>query len=392
MPELTTALGCIVEHLNDRYNLSLAIILPPRGKWVSLSEDTGKRQRANKLLPLALIVALVALFTINRALFPPPMLPFQDRREMMDTWVTITVYDREKTRAERAIEAAFARMTKIEEIASIYDENAEAYMLNEQGRLDNPSPELEEIIDAAKYYYKISKGAFDITVEPLLELWDYEEGVEKQFWELEPATQQQAIAQAMTLLGADRIRMISSPDRAIVLDPGMKITLGGIAKGYAVDQGLEVLRQQGIEHALIDAGGDIRVFGRKPNQEKWELALRNPKDADTSVVTFAIRDGAIATSGNYERFFDPSAEIGHIMDPRTGYSSHASSSASVVAPNCTQADALATAVFVLGPKDGISLVNTLDGVEALIIGYDDPQQVYESTGLDAYIDQEKGGQ
>ena len=359
---------------------------------MSLSEDTGKRQRANKLLPLALIVALIALFTINRALFPPPMLPFQGRREMMDTWVTITVYDREKTRAEHAIEAAFARMMKIEEIASIYDENAEAYMLNEQGRLDDPSPELIEIIDAAKHYYKISKGAFDITAEPLLELWDYKEGVEKQFWELEPVTQQQAIAQAMTLLGADRIRMISSPDRAIILDPGMKITLGGIAKGYAVDQGLEVLHQQGIEHALIDAGGDIGVFGGKPNQEKWELALRNPKDAGTSVVTFAIRDGAIATSGNYERFFDPSAEIGHIMDPRTGYSSHASSSASVVAPSCTQADALATAVFVLGPKDGISLVDTVDGVEALIIGYDNPQQVYKSTGLDAYIDQAKGEQ
>ncbi len=343
-------------------------------------------------VPLLLILALTALFAVQKAFFPPPMSAFQDRREMMDTWVTITVYDRDGKLAEAAIDAAFSRMAQVEHEASIFDPQAEAYRLNKNGRLGDPSDDLWALISAAVADYSITDGTFDITVEPLLDLWRYREGAAVQFWELSPDTQQQEIAQVMTLLGADRIQMTSSPERAIVLAPGMKITLGGIAKGYAVDRGLEVLRQQGIEHALIDAGGDIGAYGGKPDGEKWELALRDPEDEDSSLVTFAISDGAIATSGNYERFFDPEAKVGHIMDPRSGYSSHASSSASVYAPTCTQADALATAVFVLGPVDGINLVNSLDGVEALIVGYDDPQRIFKSSGIDKYIDQEKGGQ
>ncbi|MEA3239115.1 MAG: FAD:protein FMN transferase [Candidatus Bipolaricaulota bacterium] len=329
---------------------------------------------------------------MDKAFFPPPMSAFQDRREMMDTWVTITVYDRSPKQAEAAIDAAFSRMAQVEHVASIFDPQAEAYRLNEQGRLDDPSNDLWEVITAAIFDYSITDEAFDITVEPLLDLWRYKEGAGVQFWELDSEAQQKQIAQAMTLLGADRIKMITSPKRAIILEPRMKITLGGIAKGYAVDRGLDVLREQGIEHALIDAGGDIGAFGGKPNNEKWELALRNPKDENSSLVTFTITDGAIATSGNYERFFDPAAKVGHIMDPRTGYSSHASSSASVYAPTCTQADALATAVFVLGPKDGADLANLLSSTEALIVGYDDPQKIFESAGINTYIDQENGGE
>ena len=356
------------------------------------SRDGAESHRGRFVVPLLLILALVAVFALQKAFFPPPMSAFQDRRELMDTWVTITVYDRSPKVAEAAIDAAFSRVAQVEHEASIFNPKAEAYRLNEQGQLSNPSDDLWNIVTASIEAYKTTNGVFDITVEPLLDLWRYKEGAAVQFWELNPDTQKQEIAQAMTLLGSDRIQMITSPVRSIVLSPGMQITLGGIAKGYAVDCGLDVLRQQGIKHALIDAGGDIGAYGGKPSGETWELALRNPKDEDSSLVTFSISDGAIATSGNYERFFDPAAEVGHIMDPRTGYSSHASSSASVIAPTCTQADALATSVFVLGPRDGLRLVNSLDGVEALVVGYDDPQRIFESSGIDTYIDKEKGGQ
>ena len=356
------------------------------------SETQTGSFRTRFLVPVSLVLALAAVFALQKAFFPPPMSAFQDRREMMDTWVTITVYDRNPKLAESAIDAAFSRMAQVEHEASIFDEQAEAYRLNRDGRLDNPSDDLWTIISDAIAQYKATNGVFDITVEPLLDLWRYKEGAAVQFWELSADTQKQEIAEVIPLLGADRIQMITSPARQIVLEPRMKITLGGIAKGYAVDRGLDVLREQGIKYALIDAGGDIGAYGGKPNDQKWELALRNPADENSSLVTFAITDGAIATSGNYERFFDPEAKVGHIMDPRTGFSSHASSSASVYAPTCTQADALATAVFVLGPVDGINLVNSLDGVEALIVGYDDPQSIFNSSGIDTYIDKEKGGQ
>jgi FAD:protein FMN transferase len=355
----------------------------------SQMNSTSRHMRL--IVPLVLLCVLVGLFVVNDVLFPPPMSAFQDRREMMDTWVTITIYDRSPKAAEAAIAEAFARIAQVEHVASIYDSQAEAYKLNERGRLDAPSPELWQIVSAAKAYYSLTEGTFDITVEPLLELWQYKEGATQQFWDLDAEKQQETIAQTMALIGANRIELVDSPSRAIALAPGMRITLGGIAKGYAVDQGLAALRSMGIEHALIDAGGDIGVFGGKPGGKKWELALRNPDDSADSIVTFAISDGAIATSGNYERFFDPAAQVGHIMDPRTGYSSHSSSSASVIAPTCMQADALATAVFVLGPQEGIDLVNRIDSVEALIIGYDDPQQLYGSTGVGAYEEYKKGG-
>jgi thiamine biosynthesis lipoprotein len=350
-------------------------------------DDTPRYQR---LLPLVIVIALVAVFVANRVFFPPPLLLFQDRRELMDTWVTITVYDQDPQAAQAAIDAAFARMGEVEQIASIYDPQAEAFRLNKTGKLDDPSPELWELIVAAKEYYTLTNGAFDITVEPLLDLWRYKKGVEKQFWELDPTVQAEAITETLALVGADRIKLTSDPHRSIVLDPGMEITLGGIAKGYAVDQGLTALRKAGIKHALIDAGGDIGAFGGKPGSAKWELALRNPKDPEDSLVRFVLTDGAIATSGNYERYFDKEAKVGHIMDPRTGYSSHASSSASVVAETCMQADALATAAFVLGPQQGIELANSLEGVEALIVSYDEPERVYRSDGLEEYIEK-KGG-
>ncbi len=356
-----------------------------------LQHSAGSLRR-RVLVCLLLLAALASMFVLERVIYPPRMELFQDSREMMDTWVTVSVYDVDSDKAKKAIDYAFLRMRRVEDVASTFDSQAEAYVLNEQGRLGNPSNDLWKILEAAVDGYSITDGTFDITVEPLLDLWRYNQEAGVQFWELDPATQQQAIAEVMPLIGTDRIKMISSPERSIVLEPGMKITLGGIAKGYAVDRGLEVLREQGIVHALIDAGGDIGAFGGKPNGEKWQLALRNPVQESSYILTFAITEGAIATSGNYERFFDPTAEVGHIMDPHTGYSSRASSSASVIAPTCTQADALATAAFILGPEAGIELANSIEGVEVLIIGYEDPQRLFMSDGVGTYIERENDGQ
>ncbi len=121
-----------------------------------------------------------------------------------------------------------------------------------------------------------------------------------------------------------------------------------------------------MKHGLIDAGGDIGTFGGKPDDETWEIDLRNPNDPEDYLARFVLVNGAIATSGNYERYFDPKADVGHIMDPRTGFSAAASSSATVIAATCKQADALATAVFVLGPIGWIGLTNMLEGTEALV--------------------------
>ena len=348
-----------------------------------MTRDAKRHYNMKKLLPFVLVIALAIVFSINRFFFPSPPVEFQDRREMMDTLVTITVYAPDEETAKTAIDAAFNRMSEIEQIASIYDSNSEAFHLNLQGQLDNPSPELWEIITTAKEYYELTKGTFDITVEPLLELWRYKPDSQEQFWELDPSEQQEIIANTLPLIGADKIRLSTMPHYSVSLEPGMKITLGGLAKGYIVDQGLAALRDAGIQHALINAGGDIGVFGGKPTG-KWEIVLRDPNDSDNYLARFLLSDGALATSGNYERHFDKEAEVGHIMDPRTGYSSHGSSSATVISPTCVQADCLATATFVLGPTEGITLVDSLPYVEALIVDYEEPSRIYKSNGLSMY--------
>ena len=349
------------------------------------------RPRRTLWVSLALVSLLAVAFIANRVWFSPPLRAFEARREMMDTFVEVIVYAWDDEDAQRATDAALERIAEVEAIASIYDEQAEAFRLNRDGRLEDPSPELLEILDASVRISRLTEGAFDVTIEPLLALWRYDSSVTSQFWELEQADQEAAIEEVMARIGSDLIRVSTEAGSWIRLSPGVAITLGGIAKGYAVDQGLVALRERGVRYALIDAGGDIGVMGGKPDGTPWQIALRNPGDADDALTRFEIVDGAIATSGNYERYFDPDAQVGHIMDPRTGFSAQEASSATVIATSCTDADALATALFVLGPVEGVALAERLEGVEAMVLDYDEPRVIARTEGLAAYERPVKGG-
>ncbi|HIH36404.1 MAG TPA: FAD:protein FMN transferase, partial [Methanocellales archaeon] len=159
---------------------------------------------------------------------------------------------------------------------------------------------------------------------------------------------------------------------------GMGITLGGIAKGYAVDKAIETLKQNGIEHALVSAGGDMRTLGNKLDGTPWRVALRNPQDKKASITTIELCDKAVATSGNYERYLNEEKQSPHIMDPRTGSLVQGLMSVTILAENTIDADALSTAVFVLGAEEGIRLVER-SGSEALII--DNDGKIIRSSGF-----------
>jgi len=341
--------------------------------------------------PILLVGLLAGVFLLDHLVFPPALNLYHAKREMMDTWVSITVFDSDEAHAQAAIHDAFARMEEVVAVASAFDSAAEVARLNATGRLALPSPELIEIIEIALDIFAISDGAFDITIEPLLDLWRFDPEAEVQFWEVAAEVQEQEIVSTMAVIGADGIVLRYGDAPEIELAPGMRITLGGIAKGYAVDQGLIALESRGIEHALVDAGGDIAVTGGKPGGQPWEIALRDPEDDGNILAEFELMAGGIATSGNYLRFFDPEAQVGHIMDPRTGRSAQLASSATVIADSCTEADALATAVFVLGPAAGIEIIDQLEGVEALVLAYDDPVEIARSRDLGRYEIQKKDG-
>jgi len=325
-----------------------------------------------------LILLIVLLMSVTCAGEPPMM--FEETRSLMGTYVRVAVYSDEET-AEEAISAAFARMEEIEKIASIFDEESEAFKLNQDGYLDTPSSELLELISMSLDYSELTDGSFDITCQPLLDLWEYKPDADKQFWELDETTQKAEINEALKLVGPDKI--IIEENTIYFKEEGMKITLGGIAKGYAVDEALEVIKDMGIRYALVDAGGDISTLGSKPEGELWSIALVNPDDTSQSLATFRVHDKSIATSGNYERYFDPEKKAHHILNPKTGSSATGCISVTIIAESCIQADALATGVFVMGAEDGMSLIESLDDVECLIVDAD--RIIYRSSGLSEYL-------
>jgi len=325
-----------------------------------------------------LIILIVSLTSVTCAGEPPMM--FEETRSLMGTYVKVVVYSDEKT-VEEAISAAFARLEEVEKIASIFDEESEAFKLNQDGFLDKPSDELLQLINMSLDYSELTGGSFDITCQPLLDLWEYKPDADKQFWELDEATQTERINETLKLVGSDKI--VVEENRIYFKEEGMKITLGGIAKGYAVDEALKVIKGMGIKYALVDAGGDIGTLGSKPEGELWSIALVNPDDTSQSLAAFRVNDRAVCTSGNYERYFDPEKEVHHILNPKTGYSAAGCISVTIIAESCTQADALATGVFVMGAQEGMGLVESLDDVECLIVDAD--RIIHRSSGLSEYL-------
>ena len=317
------------------------------------------------------ILLAIALGGISCA--AKPLTNFEETRSLMDTFVTVTVYSDEDT-AKEAINAAFGRMEEIEREASIFDEESEAFQLNQDGYLEAPSDDLLKLLTMSVDYSQMTNGYFDITVQPLLDLWA------GGLWKESEEVQQTKIDETLGLVGWEKIGI---DDEVYFKADGMKITLGGIAKGYAVDEALEVLEDMGIKHALVNAGGDMSTLGSKPNGEPWNVALVNPDNTSQSLATFSFSDKSIATSGNYERYFDPEKKAHHIINPKTGFSAQECISVTIIAENGTQADALATGGFVMGPYEGMKLVESLDDVECLIV--DAERTIHRSSGLSQYL-------
>ena len=331
----------------------------------------------NKVLKIiAVFLALLSLVlsSVNCTVTASPE-KYQETRDMMDTFIQITIYSEDKAVAEKALSAAFDRMEEIAGVASIYDEDSQAFKLNQNGYLDNPALDLVRLIRLSIEYGKISDGYFDITVQPLLELWS------GGLWKESQEEQQKIVDETLALIGSGKIDITG--ERIALQSEGMKITLGAITKGYAVDEALKVLEDIGIEHALIAAAGDISSLGTKPNGEPWNISLVNPDDTTDSLATFTFARKSISTSGNYERYFSPDKKAHHIIDPKTGFSAGGLISVTIIAGSSTQADALATSVFVMGPEAGMRLVESLDDVECFIV--DNERIIHVSSGIDKYL-------
>lgn len=282
-------------------------------------------------------------------------------RPAMGTLVSVSALVRSRERGEEAIGLALEEMDRLIGVFSRFEGSSAITALNDAGHLDHSPPEFSHVISRSLEYHALSAGAFDVTVEPLVELF---RGSFEGATPGEPSPAE--IMEALELVGSGNVVLSG---RGVRLEKeGMGVTLDGVAKGYIVDAMCRVLDDRGIGSYLINAGGDVRARGLKGKRRPWTVAVQDPAKSGSFPDTIHLTDAAVATSGSYEIYFDRERTYHHIVSSKSGTSPNLSASVSVVAPSAMAADALATGVFVMEPERGIELIDSLSGCECLIIG------------------------
>ena len=326
--------------------------------------------RYTAFFALIIITASLVSGCINPAPEEEEPRLFQQTRSIMDTTVTIAVYASDENEATQAIDRAFEEIKKVDSLMSPSKEDSQLNLLNKESGLQGADPAFIYVLERSIYYSEISGGAFDISIQPVLDLWKSKFSPGGTY---KPPTPGE-LNETLELVNYSEIRIA---DGNVTLQPGMKVAVGGIAKGYAVDMAIESLEADRMENAFVNAGGDGKYIGRKPDGTAWIVGLQNPDKNEEYVTAIRAEDVAVATSGNYERYFNESAKVSHISDPRTGYPSTSLISSTVIAKDAIDADAFATAVFVLGEEEGLEMIENVEGVECLIIT-EDRRLVYSS--------------
>lgn len=271
---------------------------------------------------------------------------------LFGSYVKVKVLEANKTKAELAVQKALQEMTRLDSIFSLYIPTSEINQIN-QDRKGNLSEDLKNLLTKAIMVSEKTSGAFNITVLPLIQFW-------RKYFQTAELPDSSKVKQILRYVD---YRKIAIRRDSIYLPDSFRLDLGGIAVGYCVDRAVAILKQEGIKTGLIDAGGDISGFGNR----KWRVAVKNPR-GEGIIKTFYIQNQAIATSGDYEKFFlIGNKRYHHILNPKTGYPAWGCCSVTVIAPDCVTADAYSTAIFVLGVKDGLAFAKKETGVEVFIV-------------------------
>jgi len=286
--------------------------------------------------------------------------PFISKQEIaLGTFVEIKI---EKSQgSEKLLERTFQKIKELENKFSIFNPESEISIINKKKKI-KISEETKKVIEKAIEISKLTDGAFDITCKPLLDL--YKHANKRNF----PPSQSE-IEKVLKKVGWEKIKIKGN---YLFLKEDMELDLGGIAKGFIVDEIVSFLKKEGVKNGIVNAGGDIYCFGLNPEGRKWKIGIRNPREKDKIIEIIKITEKAVATSGDYERYLMiKGKKYGHIVNPKTGKTvEEFPASVTIIASDCTTADGLATGCFVLGAKKGIELLNQLKGIEGIIIDGD----------------------
>lgn len=330
--------------------------------------------KSNKYLLLFAVLALaVFLFSGcggNSSTAPP----FAETDLFMGTVVQIKIYEPVD---EYIFDKAFTIIENIENRMSLNISESEISLINKSAGLSpvHVSDDTYEVIEKAVYYGNISKGSFDITIGPLASLWN----IGKENARL---PEQSEIDAALSHVDYSKISLNPDEHTVFLENSGMMLDLGGIAKGYAADALSEMFNQEGIEHAIINLGGNIYAHGPKPDGENWRIGIQNPEAERNDYIGVAsVKNKSVVTSGIYERYFESGGtSYHHILSPFDGYPFENNLSAvSIIAGKSIDADALSTTAFALGLESGLDLLESLPDVEGIFISRD--FKVYITSGL-----------
>ena len=279
----------------------------------------------------------------------------------MGTLVEITVHETDKDLAQKAISKSFEEMSRLENIMSTHRHDSELSKLNISAGSKKPTPvssDLLEVIQRGIHWGRLSNGAMDISIGPAITLWKFDSE--------SPALPD--LQQLLNAVGLVDYRDISIEGSSIGLKKtGMSLHLGAIGKGYAVDRAVDMLKINGIKSGLVNAGGDLMAFGQKEGAKPWRIGIQHPRKPEEIIASLTLTDKAVATSGDYQKYFiQGETRYHHILNPEDGWPSNEAVSATVIADTVTDADALSTALFILGAEKGLRLINSLEGVEGII--------------------------
>ena len=301
---------------------------------------------------------------------------------LMDTIVNASIYVKNSRQGQEALNSTFKEMSRLEVMLDRHRSDSELAQINEASGVQavTVSDETLYVIKRSLQIGEQTDGAFDITIAPLLSLWGFGTGNEN-------VPEDTKLAAVKKLVDFRMVEVNEQDNMIYLREKEMEIDLGGIAKGYIVDNGAEVLIKNGVSSAFLNAGGDIRVIGGKPDGSDWRIGISHPRPQNSRhlIAEVKLRDRAIVTSGDYERFFlADNIRYHHIIDPKTGLPARGLISVTVIAPAAQTADALSTACFVLGLERGMALIEGDKNLEAIMVTED--EQVHVSSGLDGKVD------
>lgn len=278
----------------------------------------------------------------------------------MGTNIDVEIWHDDVDKGNAAIAAVMDEMRRIDTLMSHYKPQSELSQINARAAREPVvvAPELFELIRTSIEFSKITAGAFDITYASVGYLYDYRKHVKPTESQIEAA-----------LPAVNFHNLLLDPKNHSVRfeHEGMRIDLGGIAKGYAVDRGIGILKSRGVQHAVVTAGGDSRIIGDRFGRP-WIVGIRHPDDKTKVITRIPLVDTAMSTSGDYERYFDENGvRYHHIIDPKTGHSASKVRSATILGPTATQTDGLSKTAFVLGPEKALEIIERLPDFDAIFV-------------------------